>query len=186
MTWTEFYHISFGRPIGDEIGRLWEERISDAIPALKPGEILAALRSIADTDRRRGDPRQFQPTSEDVISRIIALRGQSAAPIPEPPSGGCAICIRGWMSFIPPGPRPNSQPINPRTLGRATGTATIPCLCPAGQFQAAKLGPGCPTIAYRKQVHAILSAPIPEPIPAARPVSQPSDPPADDLDDPPF
>jgi len=79
MTWADAYTANFGKPLDQRQADAIEVEVENRIHRLQPGELIAAVRNIAER-RRVGDERgKFAPDANDIISAIIRRRAESRA-----------------------------------------------------------------------------------------------------------
>lgn len=79
ITWFQVYKANFGRDIDADDQAAWEAEIQTRIRNLQQGETVAAIRDIAETDRKGQRASKFAPTVNDIISGIIRLRAKARA-----------------------------------------------------------------------------------------------------------
>lgn len=131
MSWHKTYTARWGKILADDEVAAWESEIVYEVGNVKQPEMEAAIRSLAADERRIGRGK-YPITCNDLISRIIKLRGE-AAQANKPPPGECALCHYGWVSFVPLTDAHHSViGAQVATLERP-GLMDIPCLCAAGE-----------------------------------------------------
>ena len=98
-TWSDEFVARF-KNLSDRDVEVWDEIIENEIRNLKPGEVLAAVRTLGE-EKRQGK-HKYAPTVEDLISAIIKNRWKSRISREgmAPAGTGCALCQGfGWMPF---------------------------------------------------------------------------------------
>lgn len=130
-SWNQIYTARWGKSLDQAEVDAWVEEILAEIPTASPGEMSTAIRSLAQDERRTGRGK-YPITCNDLISRIIKLRGE-AAQANRPPPGECALCHHGWVSFVPIiGTHRNVIGAAPHSMEHPA-LMDIPCVCAAGE-----------------------------------------------------
>lgn len=96
--WFQIYEARFGKPLTETEVAVWEDEIRRDISSLRHDEIMDAIRSLAEDDRKEGAKRRYAPDVEDIITRIIRSRYE-AKEAQRVPSDKCGLCHDGWVSF---------------------------------------------------------------------------------------
>lgn len=80
MTWYQCYMANFGKTLSPEEVASWEDEFKARIHNLATGEVLAAVRYLAEQVRKgEGHTGKYAPTINHIISAIIKRRGDARA-----------------------------------------------------------------------------------------------------------
>lgn len=134
MRWDELFKAFFHALSPNEVD-LWEEELKLKMSNLKPDELEASVRSIAER-QRKGDLKH-RPTLNTLISQIIKSR-YDARQGEMMPAGTCGLCENtGWIPYLAwhdlrtgirtMGTRGAQHP------GQAERDEAVPCLCSSGE-----------------------------------------------------
>jgi len=79
--WFQVYEARFGKKLSEAEITVWEDEIALQIRRLMPGDVINAVRSVAETRRKVGQRgAKFAPTVEDIITEIIKGKYSRANP----------------------------------------------------------------------------------------------------------
>ena len=132
MGWANTYAVCWHRLDGDEVTE-YERMLDKDFPKWEQGdaqEVIAALESIAEEQRKVGNRRPDAPRYPRIKSAIIAARyerrkGQSQ----DEPTEGCALCSTSGLISVRPG-LPDETTMAECAIEQ---DIAVPCLCSRGQ-----------------------------------------------------
>ena len=77
VLWFQVYEARFGKRISEPEIAVWEEEVAREVRNLGAGEIIDAVRRIAEARRKTGEVgKKYAPTCEDLITEIIRGKWQ--------------------------------------------------------------------------------------------------------------
>jgi len=81
VQWFQAYEARFGKKLTDTEVSVWEEEIQREVRNLQPGEVINAVRTIAEQRRKQGQSgRTYAPTTENIVSAIIRNKYAQSRP----------------------------------------------------------------------------------------------------------
>jgi hypothetical protein len=79
--WFQVYEARFGKKLSEAEITVWEDEIALQIRRLLPGDVINAVRNVAETRRKAGHRgAKYAPTVEDIITEIIKGKFSRANP----------------------------------------------------------------------------------------------------------
>ena len=70
--WFQVYEARFGKRLTDAEVQVWEDEIALQVRRLLPGDVINAVRGVAETRRKKGaTAARYAPTAQDIITEII-------------------------------------------------------------------------------------------------------------------
>jgi hypothetical protein len=91
--WFQVYEARFGKKLSEAEINVWEDEIALQIRRLMPGDVISAVRSVAETRRKVGQRgAKFAPTVEDIITEII--KGKYARANPGAVEAGHTVLVQ--------------------------------------------------------------------------------------------
>jgi hypothetical protein len=79
--WFQVYEARFGKKLSEAEITVWEDEIALQIRRLMPGDVINAVRSVAENRRKVGQRGlKYAPTVEDIITEIIKGKYAQANP----------------------------------------------------------------------------------------------------------
>ncbi len=133
-TWDEEFGARFHKLEKCDV-MVWDEIFANEISHLKPGEVLAAVRTLG--EQKRKGLLKYNPTVENLVSAIIKNRYLGHVQMTEgAPKGRCAFCgDTGWIPYC--ASRDGKKTcIGSEKYARENWslyTMATPCLCSRGQ-----------------------------------------------------